>query len=312
MRAHPLSEKGLSMSQATSVANLCHQRSNEINQQIIVFNNASESVTLNNELIIMVKARPMPEDIFALLTTKAELVSLQAYLMEAVKTKNNWIKKLQEDKYIIPVELIAPEMERVEYPTDIEASVSEEWGWEQLNLSEITDFLIAEAKASQLGQFIHKDGILDKLRKDLATLPDMKWLDKYVGGGVTSLPVKIEKHHKAEDLLAFHEKFAMAHREAEMKVNYYKAKIKNLTSLKNAEIAKSNGDKMATYNEKSAAAQNLYTQQSNFFLNEVKKGKQLFEKTRLDEIRRVSALKIQIPLELQNTLDLFMDKVKEK
>lgn len=311
MRANPLSEKGLSMSQAQSIANLCNQRSTEINQQLITFNNATKSVVIDGKTVVMIIGRPVPENLTAIIAAKVSYVSLQAFLMEAIKTKNTWIQRLTNEKFVAPEDLVYPEKERVDYPSDIEAGVGEEWAWEQLTLGEINEFLIMEATASQIGQFIHKDGLLTKLRNEMSTMPDMEWLDKYIAGGITSLPVAIEKHHTSKQLLDLHEGFAQQHREAEMRVNYYKAKIKNLVALRNAEISGSNGAKLAVYNQKEKDASDTYGSALKQYNLVFKQLAQEWEKGRILEIKRISALRIEVPERLQSTVDIFLKHIKQ-
>ncbi|MFN9959268.1 MAG: hypothetical protein ACK55I_39760, partial [bacterium] len=107
---------------------------------------------------------------------------------------------------------------------DIMYDVNESWGWSQLTDAEYSEYLQAEAMAAHLGQFIHKNGKLSQLRKDLPNTPSIEWFEVEEG---KKTPVKVTKHHVSAALLGIHEDIAEAHRKYEQRVNYYKAKVKN-------------------------------------------------------------------------------------
>ena len=60
-------------------------------------------------------------------------------------------------------------------------------------------------------------------------------------------PVKVTKHHHSQSLMQLHEDIAEQHRQYEQRVNYFKAKVKNLVSDENARIQKLNADKAAEF-----------------------------------------------------------------
>ena len=62
-----LSTKGLSMSQAQSISNLCNQRTQNIDAEISIINNASKTITINGETYEQEEAHPMPMNITELI-----------------------------------------------------------------------------------------------------------------------------------------------------------------------------------------------------------------------------------------------------
>jgi predicted amidophosphoribosyltransferase len=82
-----LSTKGLSMSQAQSISNLCNQRALEIQRELDSYNVCSKSIKMNGENYSLVDAYPMPSAILELLKEKGRLHATQAFLMEAIKEK---------------------------------------------------------------------------------------------------------------------------------------------------------------------------------------------------------------------------------
>ena len=59
--------KGLSLSQAQSISNLCHQRALEIAAQLTVVNNFSKTVKVDGEDKTIVAAHKLPADVTSLL-----------------------------------------------------------------------------------------------------------------------------------------------------------------------------------------------------------------------------------------------------
>jgi hypothetical protein len=229
-----LSTKGLSMSQAQSISNLCNQRALEIQREIDSYNNCSKSITISRETYMMQEGLVISEDILDKLRTKGELHATQAFLMEAIKNKESEIGRIRNlrpdtSHLVAPVREYAPDYE-------ILYDVEEAWGWAQLSDSEYSEYLQEEALASHLGQFIHKNGKLSELRRELPNISTLEWFEVEDG---RKTPVKVTKHHHPSSLMELHEEVAELHRKHEQRVNYFKAKVKNLVSDENARIQKS-------------------------------------------------------------------------
>ena len=237
MRKNHLNKSGLSLSQAQSISNLCNQRASEINNILQGINNSHETVTLDGEVYDLVKPKPLPKDILNLLKEKAALHGLQAFLMENINAKADSLKAIQNETYKTSHEY--PTKPTLVIPEKL-PMVTEEYGWEQLTAEELAEYWEAEAYASHIGQFIHKDGQLTKLRADLVSAPTFKTYSHKLEAGIRELPIKIVEHHTSEQLLGIHEELADVHRKYEQRVNYFKAKVKNIVADKNTEIAKAN------------------------------------------------------------------------
>ena len=65
-----LASKGLSMSQAQSISNLCNQRSKEISNKLDHINNASKTLVIGSDSYIETPGNPVPQDVVALLKEK--------------------------------------------------------------------------------------------------------------------------------------------------------------------------------------------------------------------------------------------------
>jgi hypothetical protein len=124
-------------------------------------------------------------------------------------------------------------------------------------------------------------------------------------------PVDITVHHEAGKLLEIHNELALAHREYEQRVNYFKAKVKNLVTAENARIAKHNADL-----QNAAAKQNNDLQitfetkmkTANEQTNDIRAE---FEKTRQAKIAEIAAMRIEVAPRFQATVDEFLTKLPD-
>ena len=298
-----LGKTGLSMSQAQSISNLCNQNAAEIERELDSYNNCSKSLTLNGQTYEMQEGIPVPGDILEKLKNKGDLHACQAFLMEAIKSKDAELARLRNERPDFS-HLVQPE--RVYAPDyDIIENVDESWGWQQLSDSEHAEYLQVEAMAAHLGQFIHKNGKLSKLRRELPDIPALEWFQVEDG---KKTPVKVTKHHVSSALLLVHEEIADQHRLYESRVNYYKAKVKNLVSDENARIQKENADKAAEFlklekelNEQFKVAQDAYN-------GEILRLTMEFNSARELRIKETAALRIKVDGRFQHIIDMFITK----
>ena len=79
--------KGLSLSQATSISNICNQSAIEIASVLMVVNNLKKTVKVNGDVKDLVTAKPLPQNVAELLKRKASLHACQAFLVENIKAK---------------------------------------------------------------------------------------------------------------------------------------------------------------------------------------------------------------------------------
>jgi hypothetical protein len=300
--------KGLSLSQAQSISNLCNQSAIEIAAQLTVVNNLRKTVKVDGAIKILVTPKPLPENVAELLKKKASLHACQAFLMENIKAKD---QMLNEARHAIAdlSDVIYPEKPKFTDPTEGSlAGVGEDWGWEQLSASELNEYLEAEAFASHIGQFIHKDGILTGLRNELPNIPSIDWM--VIKDGVKT-PVDITVHHKAEKLLEIHNELATAHREYEQRVNYFKAKVKNLTTAENARIAKHNADLQNAAAKTNNDLQVTYETQKKRANEQINDIRAEFEKTRQARIAEIAAMRISVDPRFQTVVDEFLTKLPD-
>ena len=298
-----LSSKGLSMSQAQSVSNLCNQRSKDITAQLADINNVKKTLVIGSETYIETKGNPIPENIVQLLQDKARLAATQAFLMENIKAKDELINGIKSERFVYDVE--AP-VRPLTISKNLPMEVDEDFGWDTLTTSEYNEFLEAEAYASHIGQFIHKGGRLDRLRAELPTIKTLEFMEIEVG---KKTPLKVSVHHTPEQLLTIHEELAALHRGYEQKVNYFKSKVKNAVTSENARIQKERGNIQAEVNQQNSDLANAYKLAYEQWSADQYKAQHEFEEKRQGRIQDAVNLKIEVAPRFQDVVDEFIQKI---
>lgn len=299
-----LSSKGLSMSQAQSVSNLCNQRSKDITAQLADINNVSKELTIGSETYIETKGNPIPANVVQLLQDKARLAATQAFLMENIKAKDELINDIKSERFVYDVEQpVRPTTISKNLPMEVD----EDFGWDTLTTAEYNEFLEAEAYASHIGQFIHKGGRLDRLRAELPTIKTLEFMEIEVG---KKTPLKVSVHHTPAQLLTIHEELAALHRGYEQKVNYFKSKVKNAVTSENARIQKERGNIQAEVNQQNSDLANAYKLAYEQWSADQYKAQHEFEEKRQGRIQDAVNLKIEVASRFQDVVNEFLDQLK--
>ena len=302
MRKNSLASKGLSLSQAQSISNMCFQRAQEIDRSLNAVNNISKSITIDGNKLSIVEGNPLPasQQVVNMLIEKSKLHATQAFLMENINAKTTMLNELRsaDSGFNVP-------MPRRKFAMDLEEldTVGDAWGWEQLTAAELNEFYEAEAFAAHIHQFINKSGKLTALRNELPEIQRLEWFE--VESGKKS-PVIVAVHHDANDLLVLHEELAELHRTYEQRVNYFKAKVKNLVTAENARIAKLNADAVTEYNKVKAERDSAYEKEYNEWVAQRAQAINDFEIKRQEQIAEVSKYRIAVDARFQEVIDLFM------
>ena len=300
MKKHSLSTKGLSLSQAQSISNLCNQRATDIAAELNGINNVEKKLKIGDETYIETVGKPVPSNLTELLLEKAKLHATQAFLMENIKAKDILIR---EARYRgIDVDLETPSRPKLETFTPID-EVDESYGWAQLTSNEVNEYTEAEAYAAHIGQFIHKNGPLDKLRKELPSIKTLEWIEVEQG---RKTPLMVTVHHTNEQLLTIHNELAAKHRQYEQRVNYFKAKVKDLTTAENARIARHNADGFAKVNATNEVLNNQYHKEYTAYQSELTRLREELELQRQTEIGEIASLRINVDPRFQDVIDTYL------
>lgn len=300
MKKHSLSTKGLSLSQAQSISNLCNQRATDIAGELNGINNVEKLLKIGEDTYIETVGKPVPSNLTELILEKAKLHATQAFLMENVKAKDVLIK---EARYRgMGTSLESPERPKLD-SFESTNEVNEDFGWSQLTSNEINEFTEAEAYAAHIGQFIHKHGPLDNLRKELPSIKTLEWIEVEQG---KKTPLTVTIHHTNGQLLSIHNELAAKHRQYEQRVNYFKAKVKDLTTAENARIARHNADGFAKVNGTNEVLNSQYQKEYAAYNAELIKLSQDLEFQRQTEIGELSSLRINIDPRFQDVIDAYL------
>ena len=306
MKKNSLSTKGLSLSQSQSISNLCFQEARDIQSKIENINNCEKTLTLPTGVYVETQGFPIPENIGELLHKKATLHATQAFLMENIQAKSNLIEELKNRKFVYNVP--KPEEPNLEYFFSKE-SVDEDWGWEQLTVDEHNEYLESEAYASHYGQFIHKGGKLDKLRNELPKLKTLEWIEIEKD---KKTPLDVSIHHNIDQLGDLHKEFSSIHRDHEQRVNYFKAKVKNLVTIENARIANENANTQGKVNDVNNKLTRNYVNLINEWQDNYRKSNMEFNAEIQNEIGRVSSLRISVDPRFKPVIDQYLSFLKEE
>lgn len=233
MKKNSLKASGLSLSQAQSISNSCNQHAIELESQLNQVNNFSKTVKVGDETHILQQGRELPSNVLSIVSDLGLLKATQAFLMENIKAKDSLLKQIQLEKYVQTEAPIRGDYAKV----NLLEQVGEEFGWSELSENEINEFYDVEAKAAAIGVFIHKNGKLTALRNELPNVPQIEWMEIESG---KKTPITIKVHHTPKQLIGIYDSLVEKHRELEQRVNYFKAKVKNLVTNENARIANVN------------------------------------------------------------------------
>lgn len=299
-----LSTKGLSMSQAASISNLCNQRAKEISSQLDNINNVSKELTIGTETYIETQGNPIPTNVVELLASKARYSATQAFLMENIKAKDELINKIKYEGFQYGVEApIRPQTISENLPNEVEGN----FGMDQMTAAEYNEYLEAEAYASHIGQFIHRGGTLDRLRAELPTIKTLEFMEIEAG---KKTPLKVTVHHTPGQLIAIHEQLATLHRGFEQRVNYFKSKAKNAVTSENARIQKERGEIQARVNQQNSDLANAYKLAYEQWTADQRKAQHEFEEKRQGRIQDAVNLKIEVAERFQPVVDEFLKQLK--
>ena len=274
-----LDTKGLTTAEANYTANivkeLCERISNDI-KQLSLFKGTLNFQGKQAEYNKVHKVENLEEKCLE----EGNLYALSAWLREAIKAKEALLKQVENDNFDISL------LNEVNYGKSTSLLTEDEVKY-SLPINELAEYLAYEAKAAHIGKKVHPNGIFEQWFNEIKNTPKVQITEinkDYI--------VEFDQVVDEKDLYQIYFTLQKEYREAEQKVNYYKAKVKNLLNEKNQEI-----------NQKNRALQDKLSQDL-----EIQNSKNLALQAEINNLRgqklkEVSELKIIIPNELQKTLD---------
>lgn len=274
-----LDTKGLTTAEANYTANiikeLCERISNEI-KQLTLFKGTLNFQGKQTEYNKVYKVENLEEKCLE----EGNLYALSAWLREAIKAKEALLKQVENDNFNISL------LNEVNYDKATSLLTEDEVKY-SLPINELAEYLAYEAKAAHIGKKVHPNGIFEQWFNMIKNTPKIQ-----INEINKDYIVEFDQVVDEKDLYQVYFTLQKEYREAEQKVNYYKAKVKNLLNEKNQEI-----------NQKNRALQDKLSQDL-----EIQNSKNLALQAEINNLRgqklkEVSELKIIIPNELQKTLD---------
>jgi len=274
-----LDTKGLTTAEANYTANivkeLCERISNDI-KQLSLFKGTLNFQGKQAEYNKVHKVENLEEKCLE----EGNLYALSAWLREAIKAKEALLKQVENDNFDISL------LNEVNYGKSTSLLTEDEVKY-SLPINELAEYLAYEAKAAHIGKKVHPNGIFEQWFNEIKNTPKVQITEinkDYI--------VEFDQVVDEKDLYQIYLTLQKEYREAEQKVNYYKAKVKNLLNEKNQEI-----------NQKNRALQDKLSQDL-----EIQNSKNLALQAEINNLRgqklkEVSELKIIIPNELQKTLE---------
>ena len=274
-----LDTKGLTTAEANYTANiikeLCERISNEI-KQLTLFKGTLNFQGKQTEYNKVYKVENLEEKCLE----EGNLYALSAWLREAIKSKEALLKQVENDNFDISL------LNEVNYGKATSLLTEDEVKY-SLPINELAEYLAYEAKAAHIGKKVHPNGIFEQWFNMIKNTPKVQ-----INEINKDYIVEFDQVVDEKDLYQTYFTLQKEYREAEQKVNYYKAKVKNLLNERNQEI-----------NQKNRALQDKLSQDL-----EIQNSKNLALQAEINNLRgqklkEVSELKIIIPNELQKTLE---------
>jgi hypothetical protein len=123
-------------------------------------------------------------------------------------------------------------------------------------------------------------------------------------------PLKVNIHHTIDQLGTLHNEIASIHRKYEQRVNYFKAKVKNLVTQENARIANVNAAEQQRVNIINDRLMSEYGKAREEYRAKVAVLSEEFESDRQNQISKISALRIQVDPRFKGTIDGFLKEIE--
>lgn len=310
------SDKGESMSDAQNLKGKCVQVAEDVKSHFDAMGPVKEVLHFDaKDIETLAPKQFTPSEINEIVGLDAKANALNGWYSRAIDTKNaiiDVIKAAPMDKFLLEGEVFIPQ----DFPekfTELRPAVklfTEEDITGTWSPNEVADFLLKEQYCATVGKLIHKKGKLhDMYNTPMNVTSKIKELASGHGGN-KAYPVTITPMYKDEVLTELKDVYLKKHdehREMEKKVNWFKAKLKNELTEKNAEAQKVYGQAIAEFNKK----QMDYNNRRNSFLQDVNnKNAELqskCEERRQLTIKDAAGIKIFIPEALREVKEFVQN-----
>lgn len=310
-------ENGESMSDAQNMKGKCTQVAEDVLSHVDSVGPVKETITFDGKSVSLKAPKNLTaSEIGSLVGKDAEANALNGWYARAIEAKNHIMENIRNSPFVKFLEGeekvksesydVKFEMDRPMMNTYTEDDILGEW-----SANEMADFLIKEQYCATVGKLIHKNGKLHQIYNTPLT-STARFQELADGAGRKAYPVEVTPVYEGEALteiknmyLAKHDE----HREVEKKVNWYKAKLHNELSAKNAEAHKMYAEELDKYETARAEYQEKYDAFLRTVRNENNSLRAICEARREKLLNEASALKIFIP-EVLRPIKKFVQEYK--
>ena len=94
-------------------------------------------------------------------------------------------------------------------------------------------------------------------------------------------------------------------------MNYFKAKVKNLTTEENARIAKINADALHDAQKSNSNSQMIYETAFKVYQDQIRTIQAEFEKERQSKIKEIAVMRINVDARFQKVVDMFLKQLSD-
>ena len=301
------SDKGMSMSEANHTANMTKEIADNTARTLSNTAGVTETIIFGGERIALDSNKSLP-NLTELCSKEGELFALSAWLREAIKAKQaalDFIAKCNDIEFLSPEEREIPDapVRPSMGPIPELEMISEQDVINEMDCKERAEYLMVEAQAAHIGKKIHDNGQVSQMRKSLKAFKSTRFHTLQSGGGPCDYPVTREKLYPEAVIDKVFFELQSQHRSLEARLNYFKAKIKNAVTERNAELSKTRADAFAAANAVLQAQTDQYNARMILLQNLTKELNLLAETRRLEKTKEIAALKIIIPFALEPTLE---------
>lgn len=267
-------KNGLTSAEANHYANIAFELVQSKERELNSYSANEIKILVGDRELLYREKRFDESKIIEDMELRPKLYKLSAWLREAVKEKERLLSAIDDDSPVLEsLSISSPQLTRV----------NENWAREQLNVKELADFLACEAEAAAIGKYIHNDGLVKRWQQEVRS---DRVFDQ--AGKVYCITDQVEQ--KTVDNIFFD--LQKKHREAEKKVNFYKAKLKDMVNKENQNRIDAYQKEMRSYEQA--------VRQTDEYNNKIKEE---WEREKIRRREQISSMKIVVPNELQETVN---------
>lgn len=284
--------ESVSMSEANHVANLCGEISKSLASSIQSAGAFQETVNVDGNCVVL--RNPSKIDLVEASTKEGEVYALSAWLREGIKAKDallNLVQGADTDKFANEGEFPTY---KIPNPPQLQI-FTEDDAIGEFTIAERAEYYRLEAFAAHIGKRIHssnkEDGVVAKVRDQVISFTPSRMVRFESGPGPKDYPSTCTLIYTTEEVDKAFFSLQELHREYNSKLNAFKARIKNLMTLRNTEYRKA-------YNQ----ALNEYESVQESYRASINKFRSQMEERRLALVKQIAGYKIVIPNVLIDTL----------